>query len=300
MHTGAARDLSLKHGPIGDLFECDATEEQRQKWMLTDEQIALFHENGFLAGPQILNQRQIEHLRAELAMLTEPGHPGSEFWYEYNSNESKDPSKVLFHALGAWRIAMGMHDILWNAAFTTPASQLLGGPVRFWHDQLFCKPAHHGGVVAWHQDYSYWTRTQPMAHLTCWIGLDDATVDNGCVQYVPGSHRWPLLPITGLAGDMNAIRSVLSDEQTRQFEKHVPAELKAGQCVFHHPLTVHGSYENRTSNPRRAIVLNVILDGVKSVSDKPLLDGVPVVPSGAKLDGQFFPMLYDPGVLTSG
>ncbi len=99
---------------------------------------------------------------------------------------------------------------------------------------------------------------------------------------------------------MNAIRSVLSDEQTRQFEKHVPAELKAGQCVFHHPLTVHGSYENRTSNPRRAIVLNVILDGVKSVSDKPLLDGVPVVPSGAKLDGQFFPMLYDPGVLTSG
>lgn len=294
MHTGAAKDLSLKHGPIGDLFECDATEEQRQKWMLTDEQIALFHENGFLAGPQILNQRQIEHLRAELAMLTEPGHPGSEFWYEYNSNESKDPSKVLFHALGAWRIAMGMHDILWNAAFTTPASQLLGGAVRFWHDQLFCKPAHHGGVVAWHQDYSYWTRTQPMAHLTCWIGLDDATVDNGCVQYVPGSHRWPLLPITGLAGDMNSIRSVLSDEQTRQFEKHVPAELKAGQCVFHHPLTVHGSYENRTSSPRRAIVQNVILDGVKSVSDKPLLDGVPVVPDGTKLDGQFFPMLYAP------
>ena len=55
------------------------------------------------------------------------------------------------------------------------ASQLLGGAVRFWHDQLFCKPAKHGGVVAWHQDYSYWTRTKPMAHLTCWIGLDDST-----------------------------------------------------------------------------------------------------------------------------
>ena len=74
--------------------------------------------------------------------------------------------------------------------------------MRFWHDQLFCKPAQHGGVVAWHQDYSYWTRTKPMAHLTCWIGLDDATKDNGCLQYLPGSHRWSLLPITGLAGDM--------------------------------------------------------------------------------------------------
>lgn len=56
---------------------------------------------------------------------------------------------------------------------------LLEGPVRFWHDQLFCKPPLHGGRVAWHQDYSYWTRTQPMAHLSCWIGLDDSTHDNG-------------------------------------------------------------------------------------------------------------------------
>ena len=294
MHTGAEKDLSLKHGPIGNLFECQATTEQRQSWMLTDEQLSFFQEHGYVVGPQILNQRQIDHLRTELTMLTEPGHPGSEFWYEYNTNESKDPSRVLFHALGAWRIAMGMHDILWNARFTTPAAQLLGGAVRFWHDQLFCKPSMHGGGVAWHQDYSYWTRTKPLGHLTCWIGLDDSTVENGCVHYVPGSHRWNLLPITGLAGDMNAIHGALTQEQWQQFNRHVPVELKAGQCVFHHPLTIHGSFENRTSNPRRAMVLNTIVDGVLSDSDKPLLEGVPVVPPGTPLGGQFFPLLYDP------
>ena len=105
-----------------------------------------------------------------------PGGEGHELFYEYHSNESLDPAKVLFHALGAWRIKPGFHDILWHPAFVVAASQLLGGAVRFWHDQLFCKPAHHGGVVAWHQDYSYWTRTQPLAHLTCWIGLDDASL----------------------------------------------------------------------------------------------------------------------------
>ena len=178
----------------------------------------LFHEQGYLAGVRILSDEQVEALREELACLVDPAHPGNELFYEYNSNESADPAKVLFHALGAWRITPGFHDVLWNPAFTVPASQLLGGAVRFWHDQLFCKPAHHGGVVAWHQDYSYWTRTQPMSHLTCWIGLDDATRDNGCLQYVPGSHRWQLLPITGLAGDMNAIQAVLSDEQKRQFK----------------------------------------------------------------------------------
>ena len=62
---------------------------------------------------------------------------------------------------------------------------MLGGAVRFWHDQLFCKPARHGGVVAWHQDYSYWTRTVPMNHLTCWIALDDAAVDRD-IDELPG------------------------------------------------------------------------------------------------------------------
>ena len=266
-------------------------------YRLSDEQVAFFHENGYLKGIRILDDRQIEILREELSGLFDPQHPGHELFYEFHSNESADPSKVLFHALGAWRIAPGFHDILWAPAFTMAASQLLGGAVRFWHDQLFCKPAKHGGVVAWHQDYSYWTRTQAMAHLTCWIGLDDSTRENGCLHYVPGSHRWPLLPITGLAGDMEAIREVLDDDQWRQFQNPVAIELKQGECSFHHPLMVHGSHANRTERPRRATVINVVRDGVKSVSDEPLLAGVPPVPSGQRLAGRFFPLLFDPATI---
>ena len=189
-------------------------------------------------------------------------------WYEFNSNESNDPSRVLFHALGAWRLAPAFHDLLWNPRFTVPASQLLCGDVRFRHDQLFCKPARHGGCVAWHQDYSYWTRTTPLAHLTCWIGLDDSTRENGCVRYVPGSHLWPDLPVTGLAGDMDAIQSVLDEEQKRLF-RPVAVELKAGEASFHHPRMIHGSYANDTDSPCRATVINVFRDGVRSNSDAP-------------------------------
>jgi ectoine hydroxylase-related dioxygenase (phytanoyl-CoA dioxygenase family) len=182
---------------------------------------------------------------------------------------------------------------LWHPAFTVPASQLLGGPVRFWHDQLFCKPARHGGVVAWHQDYSYWTRTVPVAHVSCWIGLDDSTRENGCVHYVPGSHRWNLLPVTGLADDMDAIKSVLTDRQRRDF-KPVAIELKQGEASFHHPLLVHGSYANTTESPRRAVVVNAFRDGVRSDSAAPPLDGVPPVPKGEAMGGRFFPLLFDP------
>lgn len=283
-------DLATQHHPVGHLFDDQIAAKNPDAYRLSPDDLAHYEAQGYLAGKRILTDAQCDVLCEELTELSDPTHPGNHLFYEYNSNESADPNTVLFHALGAWRVAPGFHDMLWNPAFIAPASDLLGGPVRFWHDQLFCKPAHHGGVVAWHQDYSYWTRTQPMQHLTCWIGLDDADEENGCLYYVPGSHRWPLLPVTGLAGDMESIQTVLTDEQKEAF-KPIPIRLKRGECAFHHPLLVHGSYDNKSPRSRRAVVLNVVRDGVRSDSDEPLLDGVPPIPKGSVLSGDFFPLL---------
>jgi ectoine hydroxylase-related dioxygenase (phytanoyl-CoA dioxygenase family) len=288
-----SEDLSVRHDLVGNLFAKPSAPEEWAKHRLTDEQVEFYRENGYLTGVRMLTDEQVDALREELQGLVDPAHPGNELFYEFNSNESADPDRVLFHALGAWRITTGFHDLLWNPAFTVPASQLLDGAVRFWHDQIFYKPAHHGGVVIWHQDYSYWTRTEPVAHLTCWIGLDDSTRENGCVHYVPGSHRWNLLPRAAFANDMDTIQTFLSAEQQKGF-KPVAIELKKGECSFHHPLMVHGSFENRTERPRRATVINVFRDGVRSASDEPPLEGVPPVPRGELMGGRFFPLLFDP------
>lgn len=289
-------DLAQAHAPLTELFPRLNSPADAERWRLTDEQVAFYHEHGYVAGVRILDDAQLQALRDCLNELIDPAHPGHELFYEFHSNESTNPETVLFHALGAWRIGEPFHDVLFTPAFTVPASQLLGGAVRFWHDQLFCKPPRHGGVVAWHQDYSYWTRTQPMAHLTCWIALDDARSDNGCLQYVPGSHTWELLPITGLAGDMHAIRQVLNDKQWEQLNNPVSIELEAGCATFHHPLMVHGSRENFTDRPRRATVINVCRDGVRCASPEPLLEGVPPLGVNKPLAGQFFPLLYDPAM----
>jgi len=282
-------DLSRYHRPITDLFPAQSDWE---RYLLTEEQVSFYREHGYVAGIRMLNEDQLEALRGELAELVDASHPGHELFYEFNANESADPGQILFHALGAWRITPGLHDLLWHPAFVVPAAQLLDGPVRFWHDQIFYKPAHHGGVVIWHQDYSYWTRTVPLAHISCWIGLDDSTRANGCLHYVPGSHRWQLLPRANFASSMDAILDWLTPEQREEF-KPVPIELKAGECSFHHPMMVHGSYANETPRPRRAVVINAFRDGVISASDAPLLEGVPPIPSGQKIDGQFFPLLFN-------
>jgi hypothetical protein len=289
----AVQDLSEIHHPVSKLFDQPKSDEEWEKYKLSNEQVSHFHEYGYLSGIKLLEETQVEQLRDELDKIADPAHPGHNLFYEFHSNESTDPNAILFHSLGHWRITKGFHDVLWNPAFLMAASQLLGDrSVRFWHDQLFCKPAKHGGVVAWHQDYSYWTRTIAMQHLTCWVGLDDATIENGCLHYIPKSHKWGLLDKPELAGDMEGVLDYLTEEQKAEFNP-IPIELKKGYATFHHPLMVHGSYKNDSPNSRRAFVLNVFADGTVSNTDDELLKGVPPIPKGHKMQGRFFPLLFD-------
>lgn len=296
MKTSINRDLSQYHQLVGDLFPNLSPEEAWETYKLPEEKIDFFHEQGYLSHVKILEEEQVERLRNELEQVRDPEHPKHDLFYEFHSNESTDPNTVLFHSLGHWRIAEGFHDVLWNPRFVVVASQLLGNKaVRFWHDQLFCKPAKHGGVVAWHQDYSYWTRTRPMQHLTCWVGLDDSSIENGCLHYIPGSHRWELLDRIDLAGNMESLTDHLTEDQKAQYDGKVAIEMPKGYGTFHHPLMVHGSYENFSNRSRRAFVLNVFADGTRSDSNEELLQGVPPIPKGKKMEGQFFPLLYARG-----
>ncbi|MEM6633299.1 MAG: phytanoyl-CoA dioxygenase family protein [Bacteroidota bacterium] len=294
MSLSTTKDLSIHHELIGELFPKLSPREMWETYRLSDEQLAFFEENGYLSHIKLLEEDQVKALRKELKDLTDPNHPQHHLFYEFHSNESSDPDTVLFHSLGHWRITLGFHDALWNPRFVVAACQLLGNKsVRFWHDQLFCKPARHGGVVAWHQDYSYWTRTIPMQHLTCWVGLDDASEDNGCLYYIPGSHRWDLLDRIDLAGNMDSLKAHLTPQQQEQYDQKVAVEMPAGYGAFHHPLMVHGSHENRSERSRRAFVLNVFADGTLSNSDEEMLAGVPPTPKGQKMEGQFYPMLFE-------
>ena len=264
-----ADDLSHHHGPLTDRFG-DTPLTQ-----LSDDEADSFEHNGFLGGVRLLSDPQLEALRAELADLMRPDHDGRELWYERHDNESSDEGTALFHALGAWRLRPAMHDLLWSPTFVAAAERLLGGPVRFWHDQLFCKPAHHGGVVAWHQDYSYWTRTIPMQHLTCWIALDDSTVENGCVQIIRGSHH----------------RLINGEEEAgfldeAQMAEHCPEdkveflELEAGEVVLLHNWTLHRSDVNRSDRPRRAFSV-CMMDAATCWSGSGEPAGFPVIFGGA-------------------
>ena len=291
-----ATDLGLNSELLTSLFTVPEAPEEWLQYALKEEQVIQFRELGYLHKIKVLNAEQINALSEQLHEMVDPEHEGNEFFYEYHSNESEDPETAIFHALGAWRVRPAFHDVLWNPAFTMAAYQLLGANFRLFHDQLFSKPARHGGVVAWHQDFSYWTWTAPMSHLSCWIGLDDVDKENGCMYYIPNSHQWGLLEKESLTGDMDAIREKLTESQVADFDKKVPVEMEAGEASFHHPLLMHGSYENNSERGRRATIINVFSDGVTSNreddgSNAPGADNYPRITKGDKMGGTYYPLL---------
>lgn len=261
---------------------------------LSPAELREFEENGFLAGLDLLGPAEVEELRERLARIGDRIAELEPQLYEVESAWSERPEEVVLHFLGAWMVDELFHDLVFHPGATIPASQVLGvEKLRFWHDQVFWKPAGHPGVVPWHQDYAYWTRTGPPAHVTVFISLDDMGPENGGLEYVPGSHRWGLFPSQDFGGELDAMLDGLPPELGASFDP-VPVRLRAGQASIHHSHLIHGSRANRSGSPRRAAVLNYFADGTRVTDDSaPLLRGVAHMTSGSVIEGPHFPLVLD-------
>jgi hypothetical protein len=135
------------------------------------------------------------------------------------------------------------------------AEQLQGPGLRIDYDQLLAKPpGKSGGVFHWHQDMAYWPRTDDPRTATLWLALDDATVENGCMRFVPGSHREASLrphePLTGDRADSHTLVARVTDT-----DPVAPAEIKRGDVTVHQERVIHGSGANTSARWRRAYIV---------------------------------------------
>jgi ectoine hydroxylase-related dioxygenase (phytanoyl-CoA dioxygenase family) len=126
---------------------------------------------------------------------------------------------------------------------------LLGPDLIYYTDQLFVKGAYNGSAVPWHQDSAYWP-VDPPKLLSCWMALDDATVENGCVRVIPGTHR-RAIPHTHFKEGPQSL-GLLQHEV--DLSKEIPVEIPAGGAMFHHSLLIHRSEANRSAKGRRGLV----------------------------------------------
>ncbi|WP_135556815.1 phytanoyl-CoA dioxygenase family protein [Paenibacillus cymbidii] len=147
-----------------------------------------------------------------------------------------------------------LHHPLFNKLMRDPrlldiVESLIGPNIRLVLFQGLYKPPHTGGVIEWHQDDFYFMVDRPDAVVSCWLALDDATVDNGCMWVVPGRQHTLLEHYSNKK--TNGAEIVGMDETGA-----VPVELKAGQCMFHHGLTPHRTLANTSGTHRRALAIH--------------------------------------------
>ena len=260
--------------------------------LLTPSQRDQFARDGFLGPIDILQPGEVERVRAAVADVIECLDEFEPRLDEVERAYTERPGEVVCHFLGGWRVHPALGALIRDPRITTPCAELLEvDRLRFWHDQVFAKPPRHPGVVPWHQDYSYWTRTAPACHITLNLMLDDADEDSGCLQFVPGSHRWGLLPKLPFDAPLEAIRAHLPNGAKWN---PVAVPVRAGQATIHHSHTLHGSDQNRSARWRRAVVCNYMGTHVR-VADgsQPLLRGASPIAVGALVEGESFPVVWE-------
>jgi ectoine hydroxylase-related dioxygenase (phytanoyl-CoA dioxygenase family) len=259
--------------------------------MLTDEQVASFHRDGFVKGDRVLNDAEIEELMAEVMRviddrdrpdLPQPvatrnfGKADTPVWQIVNIWQASPPFEKL----------MRSPEVARDAALLTGAKEL-----RVWHDQIQYKPPEKGGVNMWHQDATAWRTLQPKtAQVTAWIALDDADEDNGAMSMVPGSQRWgPQWEFLHTLSDFDGLPDTFEGNPVET--RLCPVER--GVVHFHHCLTWHGSHGNLSGRHRRALAIHfmteeTVYDATGEHPMKPFIE----VADGEKVAGGPFHLVW--------
>jgi len=216
-------------------------------------ELAFFAAHGYLVFDRVTTDEELEWLREvydALTALPRTGFPDMFFdpSRPYGTKEFPDLGQLIRPERFVPRV---VETAMWRNAKRI-ATRLLGvaeEKVENW-GHLVLKPPRVGGETPWHQDEAYWEPEKTYHAVGGWMPLDDATIENGCLWFLPGSHEGDVLAHKHL-GDDPAVH-VLELVREPDLSGAVPVPLKAGGMSFHHPRTLHYARPNTTNGPRRA------------------------------------------------
>src|SRR5438067_1407243 len=154
------------------------------KYPLSDEQVAAYQRDGFIQIANVLEPQDLKRLRDAVVAAVEaektPRPPGA----------TKSPYEQIFiQKVNLWRRHPAVGEFVLCKRLGDLAARLSGFPVRVWHDQALFKEPREGAKTPWHQDAHYWPHHDRRDQISIWIALRDATIENGCMSFIPGSQH---------------------------------------------------------------------------------------------------------------
>jgi phytanoyl-CoA hydroxylase len=230
------------------------------------EQIEQYRENGFLVVEDFLDPDELHHWRESVTTAINQ-REGRKFAFEEKKIGDDDGinadsayyAKVFDQMLNLWQTNNAVKEIMLDARLGKMAADLAGWDgTRIWHDQALVKRPW-ANPTSWHLDTPFWSFSDRRA-LSIWVALDDATFENGCLYFIPGSYTKTTFDNPGIGKNMDAVFSVYPEFISKP---SVAAPMKAGSCSFHNGLTIHGAGANMTNGYRRAMTCAYMPDGAR-------------------------------------
>ena len=204
--------------------------------MLTAEQITSYKTDGYVVPDLRLDEATLQSIRENHDRLLAT-HPEFDDYC----------GALLIQDLAFLNYAR-------NPLILDMVEQLIGPNIALWNSSFFAKPAKTGSRTPWHQDGEYWP-IEPLATCTVWIAVDASTRENGCLQFLPGSHQQQTLASHHQnTGDGLSLPLELDAKHVDE-SKAVNIELEPGQMSLHDVYLMHASDPNHSSNARRGMTL---------------------------------------------
>jgi ectoine hydroxylase-related dioxygenase (phytanoyl-CoA dioxygenase family) len=234
--------------------------------ILTQEQIDSFALNGFLRVGKILEDDEIELLRSEYDREFALARAGQSSFRNLSIDatddlEQKNQAKQqMLQIMQMCERNIHFRRLLYNERILDVIEDLIGPNIQLFHDQALYKPAFHGGPVHWHQDNAYW-RCTPATLVSAWLTLDDVDATNGAMQFMPGTHLYPV------GHDRSHVSNSLLDSggAIKDESQKVVVDLPAGGIAIHHCQTLHYTEPNTTDRQRRAFAIHFMTPGTRSL-----------------------------------
>lgn len=219
---------------------------------LTEQQIADYRRDGYLAVPELIDGTRVKELRAATDEFLERSRrvTRSDDLFDLDPRHTaaapelrriKNPADN--HLLYRW--------MAFESAIPDIVAELIGPDVKFHHSKLNLKGSHGGAPVDWHQDAAFYPHSNDDV-LAVGLLLDDADAENGAMAVLPGSHSGPVYE--HYDGD-RFVGSLQADDVARlELGRAHLLALRAGSIHIHHYRLVHGSAPNLSARPRRLLI----------------------------------------------
>ncbi|MEO6949376.1 MAG: phytanoyl-CoA dioxygenase family protein [Ginsengibacter sp.] len=218
---------------------------------VNEEQLAFFNLNGYLIIKDVIDFKEVQKYRSIydsfLNGTIDTGKNRSDLGVGLGDN--KDVENIT-QIMWPSDFVPELPDMEYHQRILSLAKSLLGEDIGMDFDMLINKAPHTNTPTPWHQDAAYWISMPDKRAVSCWLALDKATLDNGCMWYIPGSHLKPLRSHKSIGKKGGALACEATEEEG------IYVELEPGSCVLHHGGTLHYSRGNTTGEKRRAFIIN--------------------------------------------